>query len=185
MSSIAEVPEALADTMMEVEAVAGDAGGVQAAAGGAGGTGAVAKYESAEVYWLRSISQWTEQVSLHLTHVEKRAMEADYEGHEVVRQFGQMLDGFVPPPRGDWGWMLRRIRDVAVRALRQLKKIYGDKSHEEPQTFQMRSMQVVRLLLEEAFHRCLLAAEGDKMRIKARDFLAIASHVLELAKHIL
>ena len=79
-----------------------------------------------QIYWLREISKWNQQVSLHLSHMENRAMEAEYEGHEVVRQFGNMLEAFVPPPRGDWGWMLRRIRDCAVRALRQLKKMYGD-----------------------------------------------------------
>ena len=53
-----------------------------------------------QIYWLREISKWNQQVSLHLSHMENRAMEAEYEGHEVVRQFGNMLEAFVPPLAG-------------------------------------------------------------------------------------
>ena len=59
------------------------------------------------VEWLSSICKWSEQISRHCSHMERRAMEAEYEGHEVVRMFGNMLEDFVPPPRGDWGWALR------------------------------------------------------------------------------
>lgn len=113
--------------------------------------------ERDEVYWMRSTSEWTEQCSLHLSHIEGRLMEGEYEAHEAVRQFGIHLEGFCPEPRGDWGWMLRKCRDVAVRAVRQLMKVYGGGDIEEKYT-------VVRLLLEEAFHRMLMGFEGDPMR---------------------
>ena len=52
---------------------------------------------------------------------------------------------------------MRKCRDVAVRAVRQLIKVYGGNNLEGKYT-------VVRLLLEESFHRVLLGMEGDVMR---------------------
>ena len=41
---------------------------------------------------------WMRQCSKHLSHIEKRLMEGEYLGHEVVRQVGQLLEQFSPPP---------------------------------------------------------------------------------------
>jgi hypothetical protein len=59
--------------------------------------------------------EWLTQISKHLHHIENRLMEDGYLGHEVVRQIGNLLEAFSPPPRGDWGWFLRRSQDIAVR----------------------------------------------------------------------
>ena len=87
------------------------------------------------------------QVSKHLVHVKKRMMEAEYLGHEVVRQYVIALMDFSPPPRGDWGWMLRKCQDIAVRQLRQLQKLYSKSGSE---IFEERAIHIVRLYLEEA-----------------------------------
>ena len=85
-----------------------------------------------------------------------------------MRQFGIHLEGFCPEPRGDWGWMLRKCRDVAVRAVRQLMKVYGGGDIEEKYT-------VVRLLLEEAFHRMLMGFEGELIIINLPGLIATAT----------
>ena len=46
---------------------------------------------------------WLEQCSKHLHHIEGRLMEAEFMGHEVVRQIGILLDTMSPPPRGGLG----------------------------------------------------------------------------------
>ena len=53
---------------------------------------------------------------------------------------------------------MRRSQDIAVRALRQLVLVYM-RQHEDVGAFQMRAMHVVRLYVEEAFHRCLLSLQ--------------------------
>ena len=89
---------------------------------------------------------WMQQCSRHLSHIEKRLMEADYLGHEVVRQIGILLEAFSPPPRGDWGWLLRQALDIAVRTLRQIVRYYlrdGEKKEE----FVGKAILLVRLFL--------------------------------------
>jgi len=97
--------------------------------------------------------EWLEQISKHLHHIEGRLMEEGFLGHEVVRQIGNLIAGFSPPPRGDWGWFLRRSQDIAVRTLRQLIHKYGRHHNEDVGLFEVRAMFVVRLYVEEAFHR--------------------------------
>ena len=43
---------------------------------------------------------WLEQCSKHLRHIEGRLMEAEFMGHEVVRQVMILLDTFSPHPGG-------------------------------------------------------------------------------------
>ena len=50
-----------------------------------------------------------------VSHSEGRLMKANMMGHEAARHFGSVLDTFVPPPRGDWGWALRHCHDLGVR----------------------------------------------------------------------
>ena len=69
-----------------------------------------ARQDEWQVYYMRQIAEWSEQCSKHLSFIEKRAMEAEYEAHEVVRQFGHMIEEFVPPPRGE----AHRRREGAV-----------------------------------------------------------------------
>ena len=40
-------------------------------------------------------------------------------------------------------------------------------------------MTVVRLFLEEAFHRCMMGAKEDKMRIKALCSMMMTFHLIE------
>ena len=119
-------------------------------------------YEGLEAA-LKPLRQWVQQCSKHLSHIEKRLMEDEYLGHEVVRMVMQLLSGFSPAPYGDWGWLLRKCMDIAVKALRQLVRVYY-KGVETMEAFMMRAMSLVRLYFEEAFHRTLLSAEGRLMR---------------------
>ena len=91
-------------------------------------------------------------------------MEEAFLGHEVVRQIGILLEGFSPPPRGDFGWLLRRTQDIGTRTLRQLIAKYGQVGHEAIGAFEVRAMHVVRLYIEEAVHRQLLSCETDMQK---------------------
>jgi hypothetical protein len=84
-------------------------------------------------------------------------METEYLGHEVVRQLGTLIDNFKPAPYGDWGWFMRKAQDIAVRTLRHLVKVYL--KNESTDAFLLRAVELFRLYLEEAFHRCLLGCE--------------------------
>ena len=106
---------------------------------------------------------WMKQCSKHLSHIETRLMESEYLSHEVVRQLMQLILGCSPPPRGDFGWLLRKCTDIGVRHLRQLVRYYL-RSGQELKTFAKGAMQVVRLLFEEAWHRCLRGAKEPMMR---------------------
>jgi len=108
--------------------------------------------------------EWLTQISKHLHHIENRFMEDGYLGHEVVRQIGNLLEAFSPPPRGDWGWFLRRSQDIAVRTLRQLIDRYGHRSQEQLGNFEVRAMHIVRLYIEEAFRRQLVDSETPVLK---------------------
>ena len=43
------------------------------------------------------------QISKHLSHIEKRSMESEFIGHEVVRQVCGIIETFCPPPLGGIG----------------------------------------------------------------------------------
>ena len=44
--------------------------------------------------------RWMQQCSKHLSNMEVRMMEGEFFGHEVVRQIGNLLLTFSPPPGG-------------------------------------------------------------------------------------
>ena len=90
--------------------------------------------------------QWMQQCSKHLHYIEKRMMENEFLGHEVVRQSGIVIDAFRPPPYGDWGWFLRSSQDISVRTLRHLVRTYH-KGHETMDGFLMRAVELVRLYM--------------------------------------
>ena len=129
-----------------------------AGAEGRGGGGGRGGFEVSCEGWLR-------QCSKHLSHIEKRLMENEYLGHEVVRQISQVIEAFCPAPYGDWGWFMRQSQDIAVRTLRQLVRIYH-RSNEEMSVFLQRAVELVRLYIEESFVRCMRHAE-DAMRKRA------------------
>ena len=110
----------------------------------------------------KACKEWLRQISKHLSHVESRLMESEYEAHEMVRLVIQAIEGFRPEPCGDWGWLLRKVQDIAVRMMRQLMKIYG--KAEANEAFHMRAIDLVRLYVEEAFHRVLEGIGEDNMR---------------------
>ena len=97
---------------------------------------------------------WLEQISLHLHHIEGRVMQDGFLLHEVMRQFGICLDTFSSPPRGDWGWFLRKVQDIAIHGVRRLTHFYA--RCEAVSSFTMRAWTVMRLVMEEAFHRALM-----------------------------
>ena len=128
--------------------------------------------EGASVGWMR-------QCSKHLSHIEGRMMEEGYMGHEVVRQIMILLDSFCPAPFGDWGWMLRKSQDIAVKTVRQLVLVYG--AHEgDLAQFLLQANKLVRLYIEEAFHRCLLCTEVPVKR-RALSSLMVTLRNLEAA----
>ena len=53
---------------------------------------------------------WLKSVSSHTSHSETRLMNANSSAHETLRRLSQSLDLFCPPPRGNWGWILRQMR---------------------------------------------------------------------------
>ena len=100
--------------------------------------------------------------SKHLHHIEMRAMESALLGHEVVRQMIQCWCSFVPGPLGDWGWVLRKALDIAVRALRYLVMTYNNAGQlEDTLAFYLRASDIVRLYFEESFVRALGSLEGN------------------------
>jgi len=124
-------------------------------------------------------AQWLEQISKHLHHIEGRLMEEGFLGHEVVRQIGILLEAMSPPPRGDWGWFVRRCQDIAVRTLRQLIAKYGNRSAEPLGNFEVRAMHIVRLYIEEAVHRHLLGLETPMGKAGACSFMLTMRNIEE------
>ena len=118
---------------------------------------------------------WAKQCSKHLVFIEKRLMESEFLGHEVVRQLMSLMASW--DPRGDWGWLLRSSQDIAVRTLRQLQRLYGQ-TLEEGKIFENEAMHLVRLYLEESYHRTLLTYEDPPMRA-AMSSMMLTMHRLE------
>ena len=114
--------------------------------------------------WFASeATEWAQQCSKHLSHIEKRLMTSEFLGHEVVRIVYQVLEEFKPQPVGDWGYMMRKITDISVQTMRQLMTIYG--KTELSEVFHLRAMSLVRLYIEEAFHR-LLEGIGKEEKLR-------------------
>ncbi len=126
-------------------------------------------------------AQWMRQCSKHLSHIEGRLMEDSYLGHEVVRQMMSVIEAFLPPPCGDMGWFLRKSQDIAVRALRQLVRVYMG-NHEALGEFTMRAMVIVRLYVEEAFHRTLLSIEDP---VRKRGLCSLITTMRSIEVHML
>ena len=105
---------------------------------------------------------WMKACSAHLSNIEKRLMEAEYLGHEVVRQITMLLTSFSPAPRGDWGWLWRQALDIGVRTMRQLVKSYL--RHEAKDEFMARAYKMVRLFFEEGWRRALMGCKNNMMR---------------------
>ena len=72
---------------------------------------------------------------------------------------------------------MRKAEDMGTRGLRQLIKLYYDPT-EDFKTFLERAMAVVRLFLEEAFHRCLLS-DASGMRKRALCSLMVTMRTFE------
>ena len=95
----------------------------------AGGYMAVDEADQAEMAgW--NTKQWMEQCSKHLSNMERRMMDNEVMGHEMVRQMQEIWNTCSPPPKGDWGWIFRKTLEYCVRALRILLKIYRGEVHE-------------------------------------------------------
>ena len=112
---------------------------------------------------MAKMSGWAEQCSKHLSQIEQRSMYGDFLGLEMVRQLCLVIDGFVPPPRGDWVYLLRKVRDLCTLSVRQLIRFYH-KPPEPIREFVVRAMFLIHLYLEEAFRRCLRAASSERRR---------------------
>ena len=61
---------------------------------------------------------------------------------------------------------MRGGHDLATRQMRQLVRYYGGMraQSESGEDFSVRMNKVVKLYFEEAWHRCLLGAEGKDQR---------------------
>ena len=126
---------------------------------------------------LKNIESWIAQCSRHLVNLEQRAMWGEVLGYEMLRHFMRHLSGFCPPPRGDWGWFLRKAEDLSTRGVRQLMRYYLS-AGEDVEAFLARAMNLVRLYLEEALHRVLLH-EMATLRRKALGNLMVTMRGLE------
>ena len=100
-------------------------------------------------------------------------METEFMGHEVVRQIMNLTSTW--SPHGDWGWLMRKSQDIAVRTLRQLRRLYKGPEDEK---FEEKAMNVVRLYIEESFHRSLLCYEKAELRA-AMSSMMMTMHSLE------
>ena len=99
----------------------------------------------------RKNEAWSEQISKHLSYVEKRTMLEAPLMHEVVRCFGIKISAMRPTL--DPGWLLRGCQDLATEAARGLMKHYSmDSVREQVRKF----FVVLRFCLEEAFRRHLM-----------------------------
>ena len=58
------------------------------------------------VHALRPLRKWMAQCSKHLRHIEERAMWQEVLGHEMMRHFAQLIEGFSPPPSRGLGLAL-------------------------------------------------------------------------------
>ena len=76
--------------------------------------------------------------------VEMRAMEANVQGHEMVRLLMSMLSGY--DERGDPTWLLRQVRTSALHYMRTLTRTYTHMLPDE-------KMGLVRLAVYEALQR--------------------------------
>ena len=99
-----------------------------------------------------------------VSHSEGRLMKANMMGHETVRHFGSVLDDAVPPPKGDWGWPLRRCQDLAAISVRMFAQLYL-RAAEDAEAFVRRAMSLVRLYMEEAVRRMLMFTAEANMRL--------------------
>ena len=115
-------------------------------------------------------------------------MEHDYEAHEVLRIFQTLLSDFLPAPRGDWGWLIRKLWDVDVRGVRAVTKVYDVEQRAAAgwvkigEEFQDRAMHISRLLLEEALRRTLMHGDPlDKMSVKAQRSLMVTLRTIEIS----
>ena len=114
--------------------------------------------------WVASeATEWAQQCSKHLSHIEKRLMTSEFLGHEVVRMVHQVLDEFKPEPVGDWGYIVRKVTDIAIQTMRRLSTIY--RKNEPIEVFHLRAMSLVRLYIEEAYHR-LLEGIGNEEKLR-------------------
>ena len=124
-----------------------------------------------DLFWTMKQSEaWQRQCSKHLSHIERRTMESEFLGHEVVRMFLELIMSFSPSPCGDWGWLLRKSHDIMVRAQRQLMTLYNEDS--------VNCMKLVRLYFEEAFARALMSYDEGEQK-KAICSMVLTMHNLE------
>ena len=83
--------------------------------------------------------------------------------HASLRRNMQYLEGFLPQPYGDWGFLHRNCHDEAVFLVRNLTTVYGQSAHAAP-NFPREAWAVARLVLEESVHLCLAGAEDVHVR---------------------
>ena len=121
-----------------------------------------AKQGEAEDYPKQS-ALWLEGISARTAFMEARAMEGQVKGHEAMRTFMKALTEFLPYD-GDWGWMMRNVRDHATMLIRVLKTWYEGiegKTHQQ----KMRECHAgVRVALYEAVRRAIEGARKDGLR---------------------
>ena len=96
--------------------------------------------------------------------VDRQEDNNEFLASEVVRRMAVELEAFCPPPRGYWGELLRKVGDIAVLAVRKLVSLYFT-PFEYMKDFVARATKLVRLLLEEAWHRTLWNTEDPKRRV--------------------
>lgn len=71
-------------------------------------------------------TEWAESISGRCAHIENRAMETGLKSHEALRTFSKRLREFQCVD-GDWGWLMRGVRDHACMLVRMFLKYYEGK----------------------------------------------------------
>ena len=128
---------------------------------------------------LVQVNEWLEQISRHLAYLERRAMAQDILGHELLRQFMQVLREWCPTADLSWGY--RSLEDWAQKGVRRLIALYSSHAESLDLTAQ-KAYIVVRVILEEAFHRNLIACGGEADKLSGMCALMLTLRNIEAVK---
>ena len=112
--------------------------------------------------------------------MEKRMMSDEFVAYEVVRQFGSALSSF-RAVGGDFGWLLRSVRDIAIKAVRALSKYYPRPEGEAVRT----GYVIMRFLMEEALRREMPGPEDPANGTLTQAYLNLVRTMREMEARIL
>ena len=119
---------------------------------------------------LSAIATSADNLSARLAKIEIRTMEHNFLPHEICRIMGNAFAEF--DPRGDFGWLLRRVRDIAAMGVRALLRAYPV---EDLHVFSQKAWRSMRFLLEEALRRTMMCESVEKRKAYANLALSMSN----------